>query len=150
MAVHEDYFNATIERDFFHFMCGEMLGSGSFRDVYVFAHDPKWVVKIETGAQSFSNIREWDVWNDAGYIGESATKWLAPCKSISPCGTVLIQRRTKPAKTYPKMIPTWMTDTKRANFGMIGSKFVAHDYGLHQIYRSGMSKRLSKVEWWDD
>lgn len=149
MAVHDEYFQATVERDFFHFMCGDLLGSGAYRNVYVFAPDPRFVIKIETGAQSFSNIREWDLWHDAQHMGKEVSDWLAPCVAISACGTVLQQRRTRPAKTFPDKIPAWMTDTKRQNFGLIGSRFVAHDYGNHLICNSGLTKRLRKAEWWD-
>lgn len=148
MAVHDDLFKSNVERDFFRLMCGDLIGTGASRDVYIFEPDPKYVLKIENGAQCFSNIREWDVWHDAQHI-EWARDWLAPCRIISPCGIVLMQRRTSPAKTYPDKIPAWMTDTKRANFGMIGRKFVAHDYGCHLICNAGMTKRLQKVEWWD-
>lgn len=150
MAVHNDYFDATIERDFFHFMCGELLGCGQFRDVYAFAHDPNWVVKIETGAQSFSNVREWDLWHDALHMGKEVTDWLAPCKTISACGCVLMQRRTKPAKTFPDKLPAWMTDTKKQNFGMIGRRFVAHDYGNNLVCNKGLTKRLVRAHWWGD
>lgn len=150
MAVHDEYFQATIERDFFHFMCGDLLGAGAYRNVYVFAPDPRFVIKIETGAQSFSNIREWDLWHDAQHMGKEVSDWLAPCVAISACGTVLRQRRTLPAKTFPDKIPVWMTDTKRQNFGLIGSRFVAHDYGNHLVCNSGLSTRLRKADWWGD
>lgn len=149
MAVHDTNFKSVIEHDFFYYMCAELLGTGQFRDVYVLRSNPKWVLKFETGSQSFSNIREWDTWNDSEHMGPEVRKWLAPCKSISPCGTVLMQRRTTPAKIYPEKIPTWMTDTKKSNFGMIGRQFVAHDYGNHLICNSGMTKRLRKAKWLD-
>jgi len=149
MAVHDTNFLKVIEHDFFFYMCSELLGTGQYRDVYVFAPDPKWVLKFETGAQSFSNIREWDLWNDAQHMSSEIRDWLAPCKSISPCGTVLMQRRTKPATNYPDKVPVWMTDTKRSNFGMLGKRFVAHDYGNHLVCNQGLTKRLRKAEWWD-
>uniref|UniRef100_A0AAU7VG84 Uncharacterized protein n=1 Tax=Dinoroseobacter phage vB_DshS_R26L TaxID=3161158 RepID=A0AAU7VG84_9CAUD len=149
MPVHNEYFQATVERDFFQFMCGEMLGRGQYRDVYVFEPDPRFVLKFETGASSFSNVREWDVWQDAQHMGKEVSDWLAPCVAISPCGTVLQQRRTRPAKTFPDKLPAWMTDTKRGNFGMLGRRFVAHDYGNHLICNAGMTKRLVKAKWWE-
>ena len=147
--THDQYFQQTVERDFFQFMCGELIGSGQFRDVYVFEQDPRYVIKIETGAQSFSNIREWDLWNDAQFMSEEIRGWLAPCKSISPSGTVLLQRRTTPATKYPEKIPSWMTDTKKQNFGMIGRKFVAHDYGNNRVCNQGLTKRLMIANWWE-
>lgn len=142
-------FKSTVEKDFFHLMCGELLGEGAYRKVYVFAQDPKWVIKFEEGAQSFSNIREWDLWHDAQQMHPDVRAWLAPCKAISACGSVLIQARTKPAKTFPDKIPAWMTDTKRGNFGMLGRRFVAHDYGNNLVCNTGLTRRLKAVEWWD-
>ena len=150
MAAHQEFFNNAVEADFFHIMCGEHIGTGASRDVYALVSDPNYVVKIETNAQSFSNIREWDLWQDALIMGEDRSNWLAPCERISSTGIVLIQKRTKPAKKYPEKIPVWMTDTKRSNFGMIGNKFVCHDYGNNLMCNSGLSKRLKKADWWDE
>lgn len=130
-------------------LCGDRIAAGSSRAVYQCAYDDGLVVKIENGAQSFQNIAEWQVWQDAQFMPH-ALDWLAPCVSISPCGLVLIQKKTEPAKRFPEKLPVWLTDTKRANYGMIGRRFVCHDYGTHLMCNSGLSKRLRKVEWWDE
>lgn len=83
-------FKRTIEQDFFRMFCGERLGSGVGREVYVYARDDKYVVKLENIAQSFQNVLEWDTWCDASYREHDIKKWFAPCDSISDCGTVLI------------------------------------------------------------
>lgn len=140
-------FNTTVEKDFFALMTGECLGWGQFRKVYVLATDPRWVIKFETGAQSFSNIVEWNLWNDAQHMHEDVRKWLAPCRMISPCGSILIQRRTTKATTFPDKVPAWMTDIKKSNFGMIGRQFVAHDYGNNLVANAGLTRRLRKADW---
>lgn len=145
----EGLFNRVVESDFFQLICGEMIGKGSFRQVWSCLIDPSVVIKIENGAGSFSNIHEWDVWCDAEDRGDEIRKWFAPCVSISPCGSVLVQKRTRPARKYPDMIPAFMADTKRQNFGMYGRNFVAHDYGNHRLYNSGFTKRMKKADWWD-
>lgn len=142
-------FNTVVEKDFFSLMCGERLGYGQYRQVYVLATDPKWVIKFETGAQSFSNIVEWNLWKDAQNMHEDVRKWLAPCRMISPCGSVLIQARTQPAKSFPSEVPAWMTDLKKSNFGMIGRRFVAHDYGNNLVVNSGLTRRMRKADWWE-
>lgn len=136
----------TIARDFFHLICGEKLGFGLSRDVFVFEWDPRYVVKFEAGAQSFQNVTEWNTWQDAQHHDEAA-KWLAPCVKISACGCVLIQRRTRPAKKLPDKVPAFFTDLKASNFGMIGSKFVCHDYGINLMCNSGLTTRLRKADW---
>lgn len=148
MSVEQN-FTSPVQTDVFRMLCGDHLGRGSAREVYECAYDPSLVVKIENRAGSFQNIAEWHVWQDAQFI-EHAADWLAPCVKISPCGTVLIQRKTSPAKSYPERLPTWLTDTKRANYGLLGRRFVCHDYGVNLICNSGLSKRLRKVEWWDE
>lgn len=147
MSLREN-FASPVQSDVFRMLCGEHIGGGAAREVYVCAYDPDLVVKIENASGSFQNVAEWQLWWDAQHIQHSA-EWLAPCVSISPCGIVLIQRRTKPAKRYPEKLPVWLTDTKRTNYGMIGKRFVCHDYGVHLMCNSGLSKRTRKVEWWD-
>ena len=142
----QEYFLSTVEKDFFHLMCGEYIGRGASRQVYELAFDTNFVVKIESEARSFANVIEWETWQDTMWI-DHARPWLAPCHSISPSGAVLIQRRTKPAKKYPEKIAAWFTDIKRSNFGMIGKRFVCHDYGCNLICNSGMTKRLVNAKW---
>ncbi len=148
--ILDRYFKSTIERDFFGMFAGDHLGSGSGREVYAFGLDDKYVIKFENGAQSFQNIREWDVWCDAEFMDPVIKKWLAPCDRISASGTILIQRRTTPAIKFPDKVPSFLTDLKRSNFGMIGRQFVAHDYGVHLVCNSGLTKRLRKADWRDD
>lgn len=145
----ESNFRNVTERDFFRMFCGNKLGSGSARQVYECEYNPEYVVKIEDAAHSFQNVLEWNIWNDAQHMHPDIQKWLAPCVRISPCGIILIQKRTKPAKKYPEKLPSWLTDTKRQNYGMIGNRFVCHDYGVNLMCNNGLTKRLRKVEWWD-
>ena len=146
--ITDDCFHSIVERDFFFTFCGDLIGQGAFREVYEYALDPTYVVKIETAARSFSNIQEWLIWNEVKWTPEVA-KWLAPCKLISPSGSILVQKRTRPAKNFPEKMPSWMTDFKRTNFGMLGSQFVAHDYGGSLALSRGVTTRMKKVEWWD-
>ena len=147
MAAQE--FISPLHSDVFRMLCGELIGAGSGRAVYNCAYDETAVVKIEEGAGSFQNVTEWNLWQDAADMPH-ASAWLAPCVKISPCGIVLIQKRTKPASKYPQTLPVWLSDTKRTNYGMIGRRFVCHDYGVHRMEHSGLSKRTRKVEWWDE
>lgn len=125
-------FPTTVSRDFFYLFAGKLLGSGIGRNVYEFAPDPKrWVIKVENATKSFQNIHEWEFWTCNEYAKDIA-KWLAPCEMISPCGIVLLQRRADPIteKRMPKMIPTWATDDKCENWGLIDGKPVMVDYGF--------------------
>lgn len=141
------YFTANaISSDFFDLMCGEYLGGGCGREVYVCRVDPDFVVKIETGVGRFQNPMEWRVWQEM--CDKPEGNWLAPCVSISPNGAVLIQRRTDPLrkremKKYPKL-PNFLGDIKMDNFGILGGKLVCHDYGY---VRWGYNTTLRKVDW---
>jgi hypothetical protein len=133
-------------------MCGELLGRGVHRDVYVLKQDPRYVVKIERDPStgSFANVTEW-----RNYINNKEWKflgdWLAPCELINETGQVLIQRRVsregKTKKDYPKEIPCMFTDTKYINFGWIGDRFVCCDYS-YLAYFSTTKSPWKKVRWW--
>lgn len=145
-----EFFDNSISSDFFHLFAGGLIGRGQGREVYEHAFDPKLVIKIETGSGSFQNVMEWETWRDAAEMQNGASNWLAPCEAISPCGIVLVQRKTKPAKVYPDKVPCFLTDLKRGNFGMIGNRFVAHDYGVNLMCNEGLKLKMQKAEWWDE
>ncbi len=141
------YFTANaISADLFDAMCGEHLGGGCGREVYVSRLDPDLVIKIETGTGRFQNQMEWRVWDELS--GRPEGKWLAPCVSISPNGSVLIQKRTAPLRRremvrHPRL-PEFLTDVKMSNFGILDGKLVSHDYGYIKF---GWSTKLVKVDW---
>lgn len=130
--------------------CGQHLGSGLYRDVYVFKQDHKYVVKIErdmtTGA--FANVTEWRNWiNNKDW--EAFSKWLAPCTSINETGQILIQRRVKRVIDgmkiiYPEKIPSLFTDTKKFNFGLLNGRLVCCDYS----FLVNCNFRMKKAKWW--
>ncbi len=138
-------FTNVIPRDLFYMVAGGYLGGGDGREVYEFRVDCDYVIKFESTSYSFQNVHEWDVWQ--AIKGTEFAKWFAPCKMLSPCGTVLIQRRTKQPLCYPGILPNFFTDTRKDNFGVIGDQFVCHDYGITLLMEKGMSKRMKKVKW---
>ena len=142
--------------DAFNLLCGERIGVGVSREVFVCTLIPGWVVKVETDQSVHQNILEWEVWKDV--MDTSASRWFAECKWISPNGMILIQERTRPpgdAELLPR-VPIWFTDIKRANWGMAktnGRKeyLVCHDYGVNNIMHYGVrSKRMKKAVWTDN
>ena len=142
-----EYLENTIAKDLFAAFAGECLGNGCARTVYVCAQDEGRVVKIETPSQSFQNVEEWNTWCDLAAL-PVGKKWLAPCHYISPCGTVLIQSRTYPAQKsrFPGKVPTFFTDTKYENWGLIGNKLVCHDYGYNNARLHGLGQ-MRKADW---
>lgn len=149
MSIRTDYFGGNaISLDFFDAICGERLGGGVSRDVFVCKINPDLVVKIDSESSQFQNITEWKVWNELRAINSPLIKWLAPCHSISPCGNVLIQSRTAPLrrremKRYGSL-PEFLTDRKMENYGIINGKLVCHDYG-HVNWTLG--GKMTKVDW---
>lgn len=130
MSIRKRYFKNTIACDLYDTFVGKRLGKGIDREVFVCKSDPTCVIKIETEARSFQNIMEWELW--LSLVPDSPIyDWIAPCVSISPCGTILIQKRTEPinSKTFPEKIPTWAADVKLENWGLLDGKPVMHDYG---------------------
>lgn len=116
--------------ELFHLVCGDRIGQGIAREVYVFKPDPKFVIKFELGAYDFQNVHEWTLWTSAP---PHARKWLAPCEDISEHGRILIQRRMDRLVTPPKRVPKWLDDTHADNWGTIKGRPVAVDYGRHHL-----------------
>ncbi|WP_148716487.1 hypothetical protein [Chitinolyticbacter meiyuanensis] len=139
--------SALMHKELFWLMCKEKLGQGIGRMAFSTDVLPNSVIKVEEGAGSFQNIVEWETWKRVEHT--EYAKWFAPCEWISPSGSVLIMRRTKQVRSYPKEMPVFLADFKRANYGMIGRQIVCHDYGTNMLFERGMSKRMQKVEWWD-
>ena len=135
-------------------ICGEQIGKGLYRNVYVLKQNPNYVVKIEGDLTTtqFANVTEW-----RNYINNKEWKWfeewLAPCEMINETGQVLIQRRIehKRRKDYPKYIPVMFTDLKLKNFGWIGDRFVCCDYSFIPFYiiTTGKSK-MKYAKWRND
>ncbi len=131
-------------------LCGHHIGSGSFRDVYNYNLDDKYIVKIEA-ENSGCNMVEYMIWDEVrGLINNSewVKKWFAPVKWISPNGRILVMQKTKerPKKEKPKKIPAFLWDIKEDNFGWIGNNFVCHDYG--QFYNMiHYPKKMVKAKW---
>jgi hypothetical protein len=134
-------------REAFNLLCDQLIGTGIGRQVFSSAVFTGSVIKVESSAGSFQNIIEWETWQR---VKETKfAKWFAPCEHISPCGSLLIMAKTAPALEYPEQMPAFLTDFKRANYGMLNGNLVCHDYGTNLLFENGMTKRLKKVEWWD-
>lgn len=145
--IWRDHFPTTLAQDLAHTFLGNVLGSGVAREVYECAHDPQFVVKMENVAQSFQNVAEWYVWFD---IKDTKwKKWFAPCQRISPCGTVLIQEKTEPIDVLPKKVPSFFTDLKRDNWGLLDGQPVCHDYGTMKLINIIVPKMI-KATWRDE
>lgn len=131
-------------------VCGPLIGTGLYRDVYVLKQFPDYVVKIERNPSKgmFENVMEW-----RNYIQHHSWKflgpWLAQCVTINKTGEVLIQRRVnwegKRRKDYPKYIPAFFTDLKLKNFGWVGDKFVCCDYAFLVL---GVPVKNKYAKWW--
>ena len=141
----DDQFKTIVSGDFFRLFAGDFLGGG----VFACATDPTLVIKIETPAHSFQNVVEWEAWQEIKDLRTSIEKWFAPCIAISPCGIVMLQRRTAPLneEELPKRVPAFFTDTKLSNFGWYEDRIVAHDYGLTELISSGLSPKMEIADW---
>lgn len=128
-------------------MCGDLLGEGIHRKVFACKTDPSLVVKVETDEEyrSFANVMEHENWSRNQYASAIA-KWLAPIVAISPCGLVMLQKRVVPLRDneVPERLPAFLTDTKRANFGLYEGRVVACDYSF---LISTISTKLKKADW---
>lgn len=136
-------------------LCGELLGKGVYRDVYVFKKYPEYVIKIERDMTraNFANVTEF-----RNYIQNQdwtfLSDWLAPCELINQTGSILIQERVywdgKRRKDYPMYVPGIFTDLKLKNFGWTKKgQFVCCDYSFMTTYIITVGKnKMRYAKWW--
>lgn len=123
-----------VVQDMFRGMVGKLIGRGASRAVYEWTPDPKLVVKIEIAA-TFQNVMEWEIYD---YLrGEKAAEYFAEPVWIGSYGSVMLMKKTQPINDsqLPKLLPDWISDRKRENFGWLDGKVVCHDYGVNNIVR---------------
>lgn len=133
-------------------ICGELIGTGAYRDVYIFKGDDDYVVKVERDMSNgnFANICEWRNYinnKDWNFLG----KYLAECTHINQTGEILIQERVyhKDKTLYPKKIPKYFTDLKTTNFGWTKKgKFVSCDYSFFVMLTNSKGGLLKNAKWW--
>lgn len=142
----------TLTKSFEKKYCGDFLGKGIYREVFLFKPDHRFVVKLERSILkndlSFQNVGEWRNWCEHLHY-TAVSKFLAPCLTINISSQILIQRRaTRPIdgddRKPPKMIPNLLTDTKLFNFGWIGDDFVSFDYSF--MIRTDL--KMKKAKYW--
>ncbi|MDO8742028.1 MAG: hypothetical protein Q7J45_00625 [bacterium] len=143
-----------IHKEAFNLLCGELIGHGMSRQVFACLLRDDLVVKTESDSRRFQNVVEWETWQRVKDTPMAIH--FAPCHSISPCGSVLVMSRTRPAglDEFPKLMPAFLCDFKRTNYGVIAGKkgattFVCHDYGTSLLFENGMTKRQRRAHWWD-
>jgi hypothetical protein len=134
--------------DAFNLLCHHKLGSGIHRDVFECRINPQLVVKVENDLpwRYFANVLEMKFWND-NQDREAIAKWLAPCEYLSPDGLVLLQRRCEPLRDsdqLPEKLPSFLTDVKKDNYGLLDGRIVCFDYALNI---PSPSTRPKKVIW---
>lgn len=133
--------------DCFNMICGAKLGHGIHRAVFECKVRKDLVVKVESDDyRYFANVMEMKFWSDNQYCKEIA-KWLAPCEFLSPDGRLLLQRRAQPIvdeSQLPKMLPSFLTDLKMSNFGILDGRVVCVDYALNI---ANASMRMRKADW---
>lgn len=149
MSDPYEFFGGVLHGDLWELCIGEKLGEGMSRHVYVWEPDPTLVVKIETEKHHWYNIEEFNTWNVIEHTKHA--RWFAPVVAIAGGGSMLLQRRTQPLRRdeLPAKLPTFLTDTKSTNFGLLNGQVVCHDYGIHMLRERGMSSRMINADWWD-
>lgn len=142
-----------IGTDAFNLLCGKLLGSGVYRDVFECKLNDSLVVKVEiqndNGYRTFMNVQEMHFWNMFNSI-PAVKQWCAPCEFLSPDGHILLQKRVEPLRaadraSMPDKLPAFLTDLKYDNFGLLDGRIVCVDYGGCIM---NPETKLRKAEWW--
>lgn len=140
----------SIASDFVTSICGEFIASGTYRSVFHYNLDEKYVVKVEPKSTN-CNLIEALIWQEVQWLTGRLNwvrDWFAPVKWISPNGRILVMRKTReqPDKKRPDKIPAFLWDAAYRNFGWIGDKLVCHDYSNFYTMVN-YQKRMVKINW---
>lgn len=135
-----------LNEDFKTHILGAKLGSGCYRDVYVYKPDPTKVIKVATSAEGIEhNTLERNVFNK---LTDTQVKYFAGIYLSSKFNTFILQDRVDPLPTtqdiHFKMLD--MHDIKRSNLGMIGKRVVIIDYGLGIHTAKIVQMRLDRLD----
>ena len=135
-------------QDAFNLLCGQKLGEGIHRAVFACRLRSDLVVKVEADSnwRYFANVHEMKFWSEHQHYDKVA-KWLAPCEYLSPDGRILLQSQVEPLRSSDKLpdkLPSFLTDVKRDNFGMLNGRIVCFDYAMTI---PNPSLRQKKVKW---
>lgn len=136
-------------QDAFNLLCGKLIGEGVHRRVFECRIRKDLVVKVEGEVgwhRSFANVTEMRFWSDHQFFDKVA-RWLAPCEYLSPDGLILLQKRVSPIvglSELPKQLPSFLTDLKPSNFGLLDGRIVCVDYASTI---PNPSTRLRNVVW---
>ena len=139
--------NPSIHREAFNLLCDDLIYQGMSRAVWTSLVMEDCVIKVEDRRGYFQNVIEWETWQRVK--NTPMAKWFAPCRWISPNGSILVMERTSPAGDvqYPEKMPAFLNDFKRRNYGMLGEALVCHDYGMNLLFEHGTTKRTIKANW---
>lgn len=140
ITIPKKQFGLHIATDMMDLMIGDLLGRGSYRDVYELIIDKRYVLKIANHDSGMHhNVLEFQFWSN---LDEELRQHFAPIHWISAGGNILIQSRVDPVPTQTPlelMLPdVW--DIKRENLGMLNGKPVIIDLGLTQFKDFKMKK----------
>ena len=139
-----------MDKELFDLVAGKKMGSGCFRDVYLYRKDTDLVIKVAKDDEDRKhNLMEMAIWEEIQ--DTKYAKWFAPCVAVSGAGKYLVQKRAKtgPVKFYPKRLPAFFTDLHTGNYGWIKDQFVCFDYAYFNLTK-GLSGKLVAVKWSGD
>lgn len=150
-AIREDvrgYFTrSAVSAEFFDLIVGDHLASGAFREVFHYAPDDRYVVKVELTQCLFYNIMEWRIWNF--FQKKPLGKWLVPCHRISMGGTFLIQHKATDVfgPDLPEEVPELFCDLKQRNWGRYKGRVVCLDYANLRFMELADTEKKRRADW---
>jgi hypothetical protein len=125
---------------------GECIGTGDTRRVFNYALDDSMVIKYEPGP-THNNSLEFNIWTDLMENNSPLKSWFAPARFLSPCGRFLWMSKTSKVLNWPDSVPRALHDLHVGNFGMLGGRFVCHDYANLPLLSDPQGTRMKSVKW---
>ena len=133
-----------IHLEAFNMLCGKQIGIGAHRTVFENAFDSNLVVKIANSQNGIrANYAEYELWQEIQ--STKYNRYFVRMREMSGYGSILIADYVPDLPVGKYKIPSFFTDLKRENFGLVGTQVVCRDYALNRIVEH-IGKKIKLVE----
>lgn len=129
--------------------CGRKIGEGSYRQVYEFLIDDRFIVKIQR-LPAFENNLESFIWDEI-CSSPNIYRYFAEVIWKNNNGTVIVMEKIKVLsnsdRKLPARVPAFFSDLHPGNYGFKGRQIVCCDYGNSAITLGWNKLKTKKCEW---
>jgi len=155
MSLEQDRLGPVTTHDLLSAILETEVGRGMNRIVYTSKLFPGTVIKVASTRNLKNaisdNMAELAIWESIEMMPERVKKWFCPCISIGCHGTILFMKYAEicsNASQLPTRVPSFFTDLKVENWGILNGTPVCVDYAKTLVHNVFLNKATRAADWW--